>query len=188
MSHVYPVKASTAPPMLFRSEAARDAFLASPQAIAHEYRALKPIPLHEWDENRQKARPVLANPDTLSTEELARTLAKLRSYTHGPNASKRSGAETTLVYSSSKEKDFPAPKAYAPRYPDLTGATFTTSRPTLKAQWEKRLADPALKPGHARVRVRLSGEHLPDGTPPQWEAKLTNDGWQITHPNPYIYK
>jgi hypothetical protein len=162
--------------------------VASEYGQAHEYRALKPIPLHEWDVDKGHAYLPPDNTETLATDELAHILGKQRSYRIGGIDSERFGASVELEYSSKNIKRYRTPCGYAPEYPDLTGAAINVSRKEAIDTWKKRLADPALKPGHAKVRVRLTGEHLPDGTPSRWEAKLTNDGWQITHPNPYVYK
>lgn len=116
-------------------------------------------------------------------------LAEQRSYTHGPDGRKRDGATIEVFKSSARSKLYMTQKGFAPNYPDLKGAQVNTSRPTVAMQWRKRLADPEIKPDHARVTVRLTGEHLPPGTPTKWVARKTaDDEWTIVHPNPYVYQ
>lgn len=189
---IYPAR-SESDLLLFESAAACTAFVESERGRAHGFRALKPRPIYGWNPDTKKKQAIYTSEPNagslLTDDQLADALAKLRSYRHGDDGHKRDGARIMVAKASNRAKEYQTPHAFAPNYPDVAGANITVSRSTSTRHWKKRLADPELRPGYAKITVRLTGEHLPKGTPPKWGVKkVDTNAWQITTPNPYVYE
>lgn len=191
---IYPVKSTDEKAdLVFGRRADRDLFLESVRGKTGAWRALKPRNLMRFDQDAQKAAPILtavADPKPLLNDhELADVLARLRTYKHGPNAEERDGATITLQKSAGSSRDYVAPGGYAPNYPRTSGAVITASLPARKTAWFTRLSRPSVRAGSASIIVRLTGDHLPPGTPKVWVAnKIANKLWRVSSGNPYVYE